>query len=150
MTHTEDYDETRTAAASVTQGYKRTLKNLGEQAGAENMVFYCECGSKHCDCDDTPNTPEQRAKSQTQRQTIFLLLKGPNLCQTSKEPLIWPWRPTPYKNCLLRTVCVCLPCGLGSKQPLRLPLTAMMRRLRETSTMQICGATSLTLFVAWN
>ena len=33
MTHTEDYDETRAAAASVTQEYKRTLKNLGTLKG---------------------------------------------------------------------------------------------------------------------
>ena len=25
------------------------------------MIFYCECGRKHCDCDDIVDTPEQRA-----------------------------------------------------------------------------------------
>ena len=33
MKHTEDYDETRAAAASVTQEYKRTFKNLGALKG---------------------------------------------------------------------------------------------------------------------
>jgi len=52
MTHTEDYDETRTAAASVTQKYKRTLKNLGTLKGqtiTDKIDTTPEAVSQHLD-----------------------------------------------------------------------------------------------------
>ena len=43
------------------------------------MIFYCECGHRHCDCDDIPDTPEQRALIAT--HNAEMKRKHPNLVE---------------------------------------------------------------------